>query len=374
MNNKPRALLIAYNDLNNSGVPNVMYQTIRAIHKWYDIDIITFGKNDFYYKKLVDENILNVHLIKLSHELPKHKIGRLFYHFFSDPLFMYRKCRELIKKNNYLVVHSFKEGSGWPFLKAAKKHKISQRIYHSNINSKTYESLIVRCLENRNHKLALKYGNIFVGVSNDCCKNAFKNKTYQIIHNGYNESAFNSNVVCDLNPDELVLTQVASFNENKNQLFSLGVIKELSNIYKKTKLVLIGKKEKIEYYNKMLAFIAANHLEEFVQIIDGTNGVGDSLKRTSYTILTSHSEGAPIVSIESQASGITMFASSNVPKEMNLGGIIYLDLNLGEKHWAETIFNYYQTHGNKRQNYNMDSFSNKNFEFKIRSLYNINII
>ena len=63
MNSKPKALLIAYNDLNNSGVPNVIYQTIQTIHKFYDIDVIVFGENDFFYRKLIDENIFNIHLI-----------------------------------------------------------------------------------------------------------------------------------------------------------------------------------------------------------------------------------------------------------------------------------------------------------------------
>ena len=79
-----RVLIIAYNDLNNSGVPNVIYQTIKALHEQCSFDVLIFGDDEYYYQKLCSEGV-NINLIKYIDNKPQGKLARLFWWFFKMP-------------------------------------------------------------------------------------------------------------------------------------------------------------------------------------------------------------------------------------------------------------------------------------------------
>lgn len=221
-----KVLIIAYNDLNNSGVPNVIYQSIKALHDEYSFDVLIFGDDDYYYQKLKSEGI-DINLIKYIDEKPKSKLGRLFWWFHKRPHDHYLFMKKMLKENDYLVIHSFKEYYSWPFFKAAKEAGIRKRILHRNINPEKPRQLINRLLESKNRKPSIKYASNLVGVSEICCKNAYRKREYTVLYNSYDEQNYNANVENRLSNGELVITQVASYSDNKNQLFSLQVLKEL---------------------------------------------------------------------------------------------------------------------------------------------------
>ena len=101
-----RALIIAYNDLNNSGVPNVIYQTIKTLHDQYSFDVLVFRDDDYYCQKLHKKGI-DINLIKYNEEKPKGKLGRLFWWFYKSPHNHYLFMKKLLKENNYSIIHSF---------------------------------------------------------------------------------------------------------------------------------------------------------------------------------------------------------------------------------------------------------------------------
>ena len=92
-----------------------------------------------------------------------------------------------------------------------------------------------------------------MGVSIDCCNHAWPNKEFIVIHNGFDEKSYK---LCetDLRQDELVVTQIGTYSENKNQLFSIAVIKELKNMYPKAKLNIIGAEREKGYFSKIQIF------------------------------------------------------------------------------------------------------------------------
>ena len=130
---KKNALIIAYNDLNNSGVPNVIYQTIKALHNEFDFDVVVFGNDLYHYQKLVDEGIENINVINWYKEGKRNKISRALNHLIKDPKDMYKRTLELLSKKEYSVIHSFREYDSWPFLKAAAEKGVQNRIVHSNV-------------------------------------------------------------------------------------------------------------------------------------------------------------------------------------------------------------------------------------------------
>ena len=363
-----KALIIAYNDLNNSGVPNVIYQSIKALNKEYSFDVLVFGNDDYYYQKLKSEGI-NINLIKYLDEKPKSKLGRLFWWFYKMPHRHYLFIKKLLNKNNYSVIHSFKEYYSWPFLKAAKKAGIEKRILHRNINPDKPRRTIIKLLDFKNRRLSIKYASTLVGVSELCCKNAFRNKKFDVLYNSYDNQKYNMNVENKLCNDELVITHVASYNDNKNQLFSLQVLSELRKIHSRVKINLVGANGITDYSQKLKDYVRLNGLEEHVIFVDRTNNVEKIFEKTTFTILPSFSEGLPLTIIESQACGISVFASDNVTNEINCGGVTFLGISKGPAYWAKYIYDAFLKQGNSRAIYNVEKFSFEKFTTQLIGLY-----
>lgn len=362
---KENILIIAYNDLNNSGVPNVIYQIIKAHHETYNFDILVFGNNLYYYKKLQDEGIKNIRVYKSGLKKPTNLFAKVIFAFFKKNKKLYCETKKLLKGKKYTAIHSFKEYDSGPFLKAAKKMGISKRIIHTTVIHESSKGIVAKINKNR----SLKYGNIFVGVTELACQNAFPKNKFKVIHFSYDESKFNMESTPTLKTDCLILTQIATYSSNKNQLFSIEIMRYLKSLHPEAKLKLIGKETEIGYQNKMEEAIKRNNLQNTIELIDGSKGVENHLENTSYCLLTSLREGASLVVVESQACGITIFASSIVSREMNVGGVQYLDLKNGAKYWAEKINSYFIKHGNERKKYDLSSFSKASFKDAIGHLY-----
>ena len=370
-NNKKNALIIAYNDLNNSGVPNLIYQIVNALSDYYNFDIVSFGDNDFYYSKLKNDGVENVNLLTFDRKPKENKLSRICWELFFKHHYFFKKTKKILKNKHYEIVHSFKETDSWSFLKASAKMGVRKRIVHSTVVlTNTFKGILAK-LKDRAHFLTNKYATDFIGVSDHCCKIAFPGKSYTVLYNGYDENAFNFNCKNELKNDELVISQLATYNSNKNQIFSLEVLYELKQLYKNCTLKLIGKETEKGYLRKINDYVKMHNLEDNVQIIDGTYGVGRHFCTTTFTILPSIKEGAGITAIESQACGIKVFASSNVTPEMNAGGTIYIDLEQGAKYWAEKIYEEFKNNGNQRTQFDLDKFSKDTFRVNIKKIYGI---
>ncbi len=365
---KKRALIIAYNDLNNSGVPNVIFQIVSSLNELYDFDIITFGDDKYYFDKLQTKGIL-AGLIRFKAKTKGGKSTGIIYHLFSYPKLMYKQALELMKHRQYDVLHSFKENYSWPFLKAAKKCGIQNRIIHSNIDNTRNGSLAFKVLNTFNKIKTLKYATHFVGVSKRCCENSYGNKNYIVLHNTYDENRFNLNLKFDGDRNRLTLVQIGTLNSNKNQLFSLKIASILKQKMIDFSLTLIGKETEKGYQHKLNDFISENMLDQNVEVINNAVDITNAYKKSKYVLIPSKTEGASIVAIEAQACGMTVFASTGVPPDMNLGGMVFLDKKKTPQDWAELILDS-NKHEYSRKQYDTRDFSRSEFKNKLLKLYN----
>ena len=306
-----RALIIAYNDLNNSGVPNVIYQTVRALHSEYAFDILIFKDDNYYYQKLLKEGI-KINLIKYKEEKPNGKIARLFWWFYKMPKQHYLFMKQLLKENDYSVIHSFKEYYSWPFFKAACEAGIQKRIFHSNVDLKRDSNSKHKLLNARNLRLSIKYASSLVGVSRFCCERSFGKKNYLVLHNSYDENRFKFSDATELSDNDFVISQVGTFNENKNQLFSLKITEKIKGKYPNIKLNLIGGDSKLLYCKELKNYMHSHDLDKNASLIEKCENVEDYYKNSSLIIIPSYSEGLSLVAIEAQACGVSVFASSSV--------------------------------------------------------------
>ena len=364
-----KVLLVAYDDLNNSGVPNVIYNSIKALCDEYTFDVLVFGDDDYYYRKLVNEGI-NINLIRFNEYKPNGKISKLLWWFWKRPRNHYLFTKNLINKNKYLIVHSFKEYDSWPFLKAAKKCGVEKRIFHCNVNLTIDPLAKNKALIFKNRRLSLKYANLFIGVSELSCKSAFGDKPYTVLHNCYDEQKYNMNVKNKLSIDELVLTQVGYYSENKNQLFSLQVLKELLKLHKNSKLNLVGANGITPYYQKLIDYVKDNNLENNVSFIEKSDSVEKIYEKTTFVIIPSIREGFSLVAVEAQACGMKNFTSDTISSEVDCCGINFFNLKKGPLFLANKIYKIFREEGNNRINYNVEKFSFGLFLNKLKEIYN----
>ena len=136
--------------------------------------------------------------------------------------------------------------------------------------------------------------------------------------------------------EEIVIGHVGYFQEVKNQSFLLDIMKSLSiNSEKKYKLLLIGlgpMKEMIEDECKKLG------LSENVLFLGNRNDVCRLMMAMDVLCMPSLFEGFPIVAVEAQASGLPVFVSKNVSKEIGITDLVYfISINEGPGPWVNAL-------------------------------------
>lgn len=134
--------------------------------------------------------------------------------------------------------------------------------------------------------------------------------------------------------NEFIIGHVGRFNEQKNHLEMLDILKPILTKEKNIKLVLIGtgeleeqvkRKAKNLNINKKILFLGAkDNINEYYQAMD-------------IFILPSNFEGLPIVGIEAQASGLKCIFSDNITREVDITGNSVFISNEDKKKWVETI-------------------------------------
>jgi glycosyltransferase involved in cell wall biosynthesis len=255
----------------------------------------------------------------------------------------------------YDVVHCHQNLTSFVPLYFAKNAGINTRIAHSHttfcgkgtgINLK---DLVFRYL-------LKSYANHFFACGIDAAKCLYGEKKYiedkvDIIPNAIDESLYRFNPLIrnevrrELHiEDKFVIGHVGRFSKEKNHKFILQVFEEIYQFNKNSALLLIGDGE-LERETKQLArSLKASNNIIFLGLREDVNRI---LQAMDCFILPSLHEGFPVTLIEAQANGLKCFASTAVPKETNITGLVdYLELSAGADHWADCILNY--QHGYER--------------------------
>jgi glycosyltransferase involved in cell wall biosynthesis len=135
--------------------------------------------------------------------------------------------------------------------------------------------------------------------------------------------------------DKLVIGCVGRFRTEKNQGFLLGVLKDALKIAPSSVLLFVGdgpledavkqKAEEMGFANKCIFMGMQPNVPEIMQAID-------------VLAMPSMFEGLPLTGIEAQANGLSIVASTGIPREMNVLGLVdFLDLSMSTEKWAEVL-------------------------------------
>ena len=134
--------------------------------------------------------------------------------------------------------------------------------------------------------------------------------------------------------DTFLIGCVGRLNKVKNQGFLLEVMAELLKDSNSFKLMLVGngelelelkqKAEELDIYNSVLFVGAQSNVNKYLSAFD-------------VFVMPSLHEGLGIAAIEAQANGLECVVSSNIPKEVDLTGVVFLDINEQPSVWANQI-------------------------------------
>ena len=216
--------------LNTGGAETLVMNIFRHIDRSkYQFDFLLFNDEKGFYDeeaKSLGANLFYIPSMK--------KIG----------IFKYIKQMIIFFKNNDIdIVHSHMDWQGGFIAYAAHKAGIKKIVVHSHANQKMFESnIIYKIMISINKYLIKKYATDCVACSKEAGKSLFK-KDFDVLINGIDLDKFlnpNQEVIEKLKNEfqikdtDIVLGNVGSLSENKNQSFLIELLYELNKKNKKS--------------------------------------------------------------------------------------------------------------------------------------------
>lgn len=370
---KKKVLFVMYNVFNVGGIQSVVMSIVKNLNKNFEFDMICFQsekgslEDDFisYGGKIIKKKAYYTGNIKI--------LKRLDYYI--RPLKLYNSVKQCIQDNGpYDIIHCHNAYESGICLKVAADMGVPICIAHSHTNFNYHEN-IVRKIYNFIYRMLIKKNATYmIGCSTKAAYSLFGNtkKKVLIINNGVDTTRFNIKLTSKKQRNNIRLLQVATFSKNKNQCFSINVLRELLKQNIKAELVFIGRySDNIskQYYNEMKFLIEKYNLESYVKFLPSDSDIPKVLAESDCLLFPSLEEGFPLVPLEAQALGLRCYISDTITKDINCGGCVFLSLIQGEKEWAEKIIIDLNNNQLEKKKYIMDKFDNKTIMNIYRSLY-----
>lgn len=195
------------------------------------------------------------------------------------------------------------------------------------------------------HKLLSPIFNILcthrIACGNDAGYFMYGKKKFVVFNNGIDTDrfAFNPEVRKEIREkyniqEKIVIGHVGMFNEAKNQLFLIDVLKKLLQKNSHYCLLFIGEGELMDATRKRAEDV---DIADSVFFVGGTDSVPDYLSAMDMIMMPSLFEGLPLALIEEQANGLTCLVSNNITREVDkTGHVLFLPINMGVDDWVRS--------------------------------------
>lgn len=262
---------------------------------------------------------------------------------------IYLLINEVLRNNKYSAIH-YHAISPWGIgLYVARKENVTMRIIHSH--SAQFSTGLIKSIRNKVFsRFITNQANVLIACSNEAGKNLFGNRSFMNIHNSIDTEKFafkeskrrlirNSMGVSE---GTFLIGQVGRLSKEKNQAFSLRVIKELVKINSNVKFLIIGEGSDKDI---LISEVERLNLNNFVKFTGQLSNLNEVYSALDAVLLPSFYEGMPMAAIESQCAGTSIFMSSSITKEVNIGFSNYLALS--EKLWVNELLKASKKHYNR---------------------------
>lgn len=267
--------------------------------------------------------------------------GRVHYlpDMIENPSLFKKKLEELLNEHEeYKIVHCHYNFKNIEMLQIAKKCGITVRISHAHSMMKK-ERLTTKIHLWLQSYLLRKNATDLIACSKAAGRFLYCVDDFSVIHNAIDlnsyrfdeEKRIQKRLELGVDDEVKVIGQIGHINENKNQLFSLRLLKKINIPFK---FFIVGTGELEE---EVKSFVKKNGLEENVVFLGVRDDVHELLQAFDLVLVPSHHEGLSIVAVESMAAGVPVLASTNLPKEIEISKLIQrIDLE-DESKWKEQI-------------------------------------
>lgn len=305
------------------------------------------GVAQFIYNYCSNMNLshldINIYAEQNHSELYKRKFAEIGVEITKIPrkkdnIYVYLKTMyQIFKVKKYDIIHCHLTLMNFLPLAVAKKCEIPTRISHSHMAEPlTILKRLFRILSNS-----------FCTERFACSEAAgnflFKDKRYIIFRNAIEVEKYEFDASIryserrnlGIRDDDFVVGHVGRFTKQKNHKYLIDVYKEILNIKKNSKLILIGEGEQKKIIEDR---IKEDHLSDNVIFLGEILDVNRKMNIFDVFVLPSLYEGLPLVGVEAQANGIPCFFSTNITKEIAINQNAYF-LCIKEKpsYWAKEI-------------------------------------
>lgn len=314
---KMKIALVNHN-LGSGGAEKLIYDmSILLKEKAYQVDVVLLTEVGGVYDKKLQENGINV--IHLSNR----------WDIYS-PQNIYRLIKVL---KNYDVVHTHTYASQlWVSIASLfLSKKINFVTTEHNTTNRRRGRFIFKYVDKFMYS---RYKNI-ISITEEVKINLIdwieNSERHKVISNGINlKKYFNSNKISKeklgLELEDILITMVARFSEQKDHMTLIKAIEILPHEYK---LLLLGEGELKEKFQK---YVNEKKLNEKIKFLGYRDDVPEILKTSDIGVLSSNYEGLPISLLEIMATGIP-FVGSRVPGIKELAsdiGVLFAHKNSEE--------------------------------------------
>ena len=361
---KKRVLLVAAGGMDKSGVPAVLMAIVRGLHEEYDFDLLLHTQTrGFYEPEFLSYGGAIYRCPKWRPgPRPLRRLAELLH-----PVRLYCYLLWLLARQHYDVIHCHNDFDMGACLAAAHRRGVSVRVAHTHKSWPADENTgaLTRFTRRVSRRRILRHATALVGCSPLANATTFgPDVPAGVVPNSYDERRFF--FTPHDGPQPLRLLQVGYCNPNKNQLFTLDVLRALRDRGSDATLTLIGDSAN-EYGDKVRRRIHDYGLEDRVTLLPPDADIPAAMHSASVLIQPSVTEGFGIVLVEAQATGLFCCASDSVPRQTDLGGAVYLPLSAGPDTWADAILS--QGRYRERHPYDCSPYATVGFLAAQRAVY-----
>jgi len=292
----------------------------------------------------------------------------------------WRALRDLMKKENYLVVHAHTMfNCGWAMW-AAKRCGVPVRIAHSHSALVHGGGFVKTVYEKLMRTLILTCATDLVGCGETAGrrlfgKNAWK-KRGNLVLNGIDVTSFaydsqkRNAIRAQLRlGDRFVMGHAGHLAEVKNQTFLLDLMPGILKRRPDTMLLLLGEGNDRPMLEQKIHDM---ELENHVIMTGNVTNVADYLSAMDVFVFPSLFEGTPLSILEVQANSLPCVISNSVPPDVFLTDLIYpLSLQAPKDAWVDLILNQQRTDTQRyHEQLRSSDYAVENAMAKIYCIYN----
>lgn len=170
--------------------------------------------------------------------------------------------------------------------------------------------------------------------------------------NGYDEALRNATRERHGWQNDVVYGFIGRFEMQKNPLFMIKIFSEILKRQQNARLVIIGHGGML---NKMNALIDELGLNDRVENLGKTENIRQYYNAFDAFLLPSLYEGLPVVGVESQACGLPIFFSDEIPPESSACEMgRFISLKNSPAQWAEQIIPFVEQNIPVRRSYSQE--------------------